>query len=669
MFKKILVIAPLLFLFMTSATAQNLEDYIGLVENSINNVEKLIPLDSVLSRSFGTDPEVFIKYSLIYIDLATELDSIEGAAKKAMNIQSVLVYTKKNPKKAIDIINGVLLQKNKIKDSFLLGGLYLKKGVSNSKLDLKAAITDYNEALRNFAINDSIHRADVYLYRGHANSYLGSFVAAGDDYDNAYSYYESLEDYDYMLRAQQGKITMFSLHGFFDLARKERDDLIEKLIELNRTEFLATEYYNQSLDYQKIGNRQLQLEFLLKARKFQNDSQKNMMYVNIHSKLAEYYSTNKDLKKAKEQIDLIEPYLSEIRGDRFAELSYNGAKSSYLMAIGDLDSSLDFAQIKLENAVSLGIEDEIMGSHLMLSEIYRKRGDFEKSLENKDQYSRMRDSLYYRSNANSLAYYQSLLDIQEKEKEFAKQNLDLRLLERDSETFKNLMFFVSLAIMLLFGIVLLYRNRQNLNSKKNLQEVFSQKLLVSQEKERRRISKDLHDGIGQQLLLIKNKLILMGDQETKEMVDMTIDEIRNISQDLHPFALQELGITRAIEHTLQRIDENTTLFISSEIDNIDDLFSPEEEVNIYRIVQESLSNIIKHANAEASKVLVKKYTKNITISIKDNGVGFDFPEKYQDKKSLGLKTLLERTKFLKGQMKVISKKENGTLLEFKLPIQ
>ena len=222
--------------------------------------------------------------------------------------------------------------------------------------------------------------------------------------------------------------------------------------------------------------------------------------------------------------------------------------------------------------------------------------------------------------------------------------------------------------MLLFGIALLYRNRQNLNSKKKLQEVFSQKLLVSQEKERRRISKDLHDGIGQQLLLIKNKLILIGDQETKKMVDATIDEIRNISQDLHPFALQELGITRAIEHTLQRIDENTTLFISSEIDNIDNLFSPEEEVNIYRIVQESLSNIIKHANAEASKVLVKKYTNNITISIKDNGIGFDFPEKYQDRKSLGLKTLLERTKFLKGQMKVISKKENGTLIEFKFPL-
>ena len=70
----------------------------------------------------------------------------------------------------------------------------------------------------------------------------------------------------------------------------------------------------------------------------------------------------------------------------------------------------------------------------------------------------------------------------------------------------------------------------------------------------------------------------------------------------------------------------------------------------------------------AKKVSIKKFANNILISIRDNGVGFDFAEKYQDVKSLGLKTLLERTKFLKGQMKVTSKKDNGTVLEFQFPL-
>jgi signal transduction histidine kinase len=459
------------------------------------------------------------------------------------------------------------------------------------------------------------------------------------------------------------------MNGFFDLAKKERDEMIQNLKELDLTEYLSTEYYNQALDYRKTGKDSLHLELLLEAERYQKVSANEKMFFDIHSKLAEHYSRHHQLEMAKKEIDLLEPRYKKVKGDRIVELDYSGAKATYLKEIGDYENSLIFAHRKLENATNLGYEDEIMDSHQLLSEIYKEMGDFEKSLENIELYGTIRDSLYNRTNANSLAYYQTLFDIQEKEKELVEKNANIKLLEKDSQTFKKLMFFVSLAIMLVFGIILLYRNRQNLNSKKNLQEGFSQKLLVSQEQERMRISKDLHDGIGQQLLLIKNKLISSGDQSTMEIVDRTINEVRNISRDLHPFALQELGITKAIEHTLTQVDENTALFISSEIDNIDNLFTPEEEVNIYRILQESLSNIIKHGGAEASKVLVKRFPHNITISIKDNGVGFDFSEKYQDKKSLGLKTLLERTRFLNGQMKVNSKKEGGTLLEFKIPIQ
>jgi signal transduction histidine kinase len=643
--------------------------YKKIADTASNDLIKLEAIDSLLKKSFKSDQETFINYSYIYIDLAKKIDSFEFAARKAMNLQYPLTAYKNNPQKAITVINGVLAHKYKIKDSFLLGGLYLKKGAANFRLDFSEAVKDYTLALENFSNRDSVHIADAYLFRGQANASLGEFVAAGEDYNAAYTYYENLKDYTYMLHAQQGVITMFSMNGFYDLAKKERDELIQKLNELDLKEYLATEYYNQAMDYRKVGKDSLHLAFLLEAEKYENESANGKMFFDIHSKLAEYYSRHQQLELAKNEINLLEPRYEKVKGDRIVELDYSGAKATYLNEVGEYENSLIFAHKKLENAINLGYEDEIMDSHQLLSEIYKKMGDFEKSLENKVMYAAIRDSLYNRTNANSLAYYQTLFDIQEKEKELVEKNANIKLLEKDSQTFKKLMFFVSLAIMLIFGIILLYRNRQNLKSKKNLQEGFSQKLLVSQEQERMRISKDLHDGIGQQLLLIKNKLILSGDQSTMEIVDRTINEVRNISRDLHPFALQELGITKAIEHTLTQVDENTALFISAEIDNIDNLFTPEEEVNIYRIVQESLSNIIKHGGAEACKVLVKRFPQNITISIKDNGVGFDFSEKYQDKKSLGLKTLLERTRFLNGQMKVNSKKESGTLLEFKFPKQ
>ena len=107
---------------------------------------------------------------------------------------------------------------------------------------------------------------------------------------------------------------------------------------------------------------------------------------------------------------------------------------------------------------------------------------------------------------------------------------------------------------------------------------------------------------------------------------------------------------------------------ASEIDNIDDVFEKNEEVNIFRIIQESMSNIVKHAKAQASRISISKLEDRIIVSIEDNGVGYDFYEKYNQTNSLGLKTMLERTKFLKGQMKVQSKVGNGTLIKYTFPI-
>ena len=110
------------------------------------------------------------------------------------------------------------------------------------------------------------------------------------------------------------------------------------------------------------------------------------------------------------------------------------------------------------------------------------------------------------------------------------------------------------------------------------------------------------------------------------------------------------------------------MFISAEIDNIDNLFDNNQEVNLYRIVQEALSNIVKHAKAEAGKVIIKKELNILRMTIKDNGAGFDFNDKVQSVSSLGLKTLLERTRFLNGQMKIQSKASKGTTLEFQIPL-
>jgi signal transduction histidine kinase len=492
---------------------------------------------------------------------------------------------------------------------------------------------------------------------------------AGEDFTQAYTIYEIKKEYDYMVYAQQGIISMFSMNGFYDKAKLERSALINKMKSLGLNRFLSNEYYNQALDYKKMGERDLEYKSLLLAEKiFDKNESEQSTFIGIHSRLIEYYCEHNQLIEAKKHLELIENLEYDLSGNPSAALNFLGGKAKYLQTTGKLDEAIKLAQNKLEIAKDLGLEDEIMSSYSFLSELYFDTGDYRKSVENNQASNAIKDSIYNRSTANALAYYQTLYETEKKEKELVEKSTNISLLEKDNEGFKKAMLFGGIAILLGFGLILLFRNQRHLKSNKILQEKFSQELLISQESERRRISKDLHDGIGQQLLVIKNKLMASGDDDTKKMVDHTIEEVRAISKDLHPFQLQEPGITKAIEYTINMIDENTTLFISAEIDNIDNIFSKEDEVNIYRIIQESLSNILKHANAEAGKVSVKKFANNILISIRDNGVGFDFAEKYQDVKSLGLKTLLERTKFLKGQMKVTSKKDTGTVLEFQFPL-
>lgn len=664
---KLLVIFIFLLAYPLIGISQDIEYYRSVADTSHDPIPKLIALDSVISKSYKKDDDTFIAFSIQYIKLAKQIDSIELAAKKAMNLQHILTTYKKDPRGAITIIDEVLANKYKIKDSFLLAGLYLKRGGSYFRIDMQKAIEDYTTALNTFAQKDSIYKADAYLFRGQAFSNLGKFVPAGEDFKAAYTYYENLKDYEYMLYAHQGNITMYSMNGFYDKAKIERDQLVEKLTQLNLPERLIASYYNQSVDYKHTKQLKLQLSYLLKADSLLQklNIKGNLDFVIIHSKLTEYYANDYEFEKAEEHIQTLENNLDKIKGDPLAESYYCGAYAVYFEKTENFEKALEFANKKIEISHKLNHEEDKMESHLLLSNIYYKTGEFKKSIDNKNEYYEIKDSIYSQSSANALAYFQTLYETEKKEKELVEKNTSIQLLERNNVFVKKLTIATGIAIALLFGLILLYRNQKELRNKKQLQESFSQDLLQSQENERIRISKDLHDGIGQKLLILKNKL---EKTDNKTLVNETIDEVRTISRDLYPFQLQELGITKAIEHTITQIDENTSVFISSEIDNIDNLFQKEQEVNIYRIVQESLSNIIKHAKAEASKVSIKRLANMIIISIKDNGVGFDFPEKYKETNSLGLKTLLERTKFLQGQMKIQSKKGDGTLIEFTFPV-
>ncbi len=228
------------------------------------------------------------------------------------------------------------------------------------------------------------------------------------------------------------------------------------------------------------------------------------------------------------------------------------------------------------------------------------------------------------------------------------------------------------------GFLIYNRRVAVLKRAHHVQEAFSRRLIESQEQDRKRIAAELHDGLGQSLVIIKNRAVLSltarDDYERAfEQLDEiagaateALNEVKEITYNLRPYQLDRLGLTKAIESMLRRASSDATEF-SFEIDSIDGAFPEDSEINVYRIVQESVNNIIKHANASLAKIRIERRERAVDITIKDNGKGFDTEKTRANGGGFGLLGIAERVRILDGEFHVHSTAGKGTIISIELP--
>ena len=243
-------------------------------------------------------------------------------------------------------------------------------------------------------------------------------------------------------------------------------------------------------------------------------------------------------------------------------------------------------------------------------------------------------------------------------------------------------FLLLLALAGLVAVAWRYRVSQ-LEQAQALQQVFSQQLIASQEAERKRIAAEMHDSLGQRLVIIKNLALLLlrsrknasaddADVQTiagiSDEASSAIEETRGISYNLRPFQLDRLGLTKAIEAVIRTTGTASGIRFTTELDNIDDFFPEDLRINFYRIVQESLGNIMRHAKATAVTVQAKRGAENLTVTIEDNGRGFNHGERSgsPSRSGFGLTGMSERARLLGGELKIRSSPGQGTtvIVEF-----
>jgi signal transduction histidine kinase len=445
-----------------------------------------------------------------------------------------------------------------------------------------------------------------------------------------------------LVKSKEGTILMYLSGQFKEFVRKDT-------IPNAATQDSAALFMEQSI---------IAYEMALELAKELEDDE-NM--ISILNNMVVFYSRNgdqqKSFEKAKEAEQLAKNYGDM---DLYIQSKYNLAFVS--LELKRFKDAEKYGKESLALSQKYGLKRKEALSNSALVEVYRAMGDFENAL------FYIEERYIYEQEIGNVERQKALAEVEAQFQTVKKEKQILELETRNSKIQRQRNYLIIGGLLAsLFGFILFQFNK--VRKERNDKKIFTEALLAAQEAERKRIARDLHDGIGQSLLMLKKEMVANQavSLENQSMISATLDEVRSISRDLHPLQLEKFGLTAAIEDTIQKIAHSTGLFITSEIINVDTAFAKKSEIHIYRAIQEALNNVIKHANATAARVTIEVTANQYIIQVMDNGQGFDHEVAVAKSKSLGLRTMYERVESIGGQLKIQPNEPNGTIIKFIVP--
>lgn len=319
-----------------------------------------------------------------------------------------------------------------------------------------------------------------------------------------------------------------------------------------------------------------------------------------------------------------------------------------------------------QKAVASADSCGIIKYHLYANEMMAK------SLEHSGLY---KQAIHYTHRFDSLnqvyhsqTYRNKLLELEAQfQNQITQQQLNLQQNTIWSKNLLITLLLVGIAAGVLIVLLYLLRLRQQkLYREKQNMERYTAQLLHTSEAERKRIAGHLHDGINHELLTIKN--ILNADNaEARHRIDALISDVRDISHNLHPIVFKQLGLTYSIIQLTERVQVKNDFLLKADLQYSKGL-SPEAELQLFRIVQEAVTNIIKHADAVAGKIVIQQLEKEVLVEIKDNGKGFPVTATLDSKRAFGLHNIMERSRAIGGKTNIRSG-SGGTTITIKIPLK
>ena len=219
----------------------------------------------------------------------------------------------------------------------------------------------------------------------------------------------------------------------------------------------------------------------------------------------------------------------------------------------------------------------------------------------------------------------------------------------------------------------LLRNQETLRQQRVQLEDLTSKLITAQEQERQRIARELHDDLSQRMAAVVLDVATIEQQPpllperlsdmlrpVRERVEELSDDIHNLAYKLHPSLLEHAGLQPAIEDQVREVTKRTGLSVSLKVNHVPGSLPLDHSTCLFRVLQESLQNVVKHAGATEATVKLSGSSKGVGLSVTDNGKGFDANYTSAHHNGLGLTSMQERLRLLQGLLRVHSRPGGGT---------
>jgi signal transduction histidine kinase len=516
-----------------------------------------------------------------------------------------------------------------------------------------------------------------------ANWQLGKYALALEDHFKALKIREKLQDKKGIAISMVNIGNVYQTQEKLSMAEKYIRDGLElmKTINIDEPALLMEAMHTLANNYGMQGKIKeafaLDEEGIAIAERTNNEFVKAMFYDNMgncylygsppdYARAIEYFTKTLRIDSAFSNKKQMSDSYSNLGGVFFEQKKYGDA-IPYLQRSIVLAEESGFTQGKLR-------------SLSMLATAYRESGQHAEAFRTLQQTMKVKDSLV---NTTSEARIAELQTVYETEKQ--QQQIDLQQAQLSRKNSIIIGIIVALILLLLLGVSAWrrYRLKQATKLQEEMikqQELASQSIIKAEENERQRIAQDLHDGLGQMMSAAKMNLSAFESGlhfETREqkqsfekiigLVDESCKEIRNISHNMMPNALLKNNLATALRDFTDKIEKNS-LQIHLYTEGLDQRLDANLETVLYRIIQECVNNVIKHAEATSLDISVIKDNEGISATIEDNGKGFSIDNK-ENFEGIGLKNIKTRVVYLKGNIEIYSTIHRGTLIAIKVPFR